>query len=276
MATYNVKWNKDDSVVRQIIIGLLADLNNKIYFYRQLGNGGTEIQPDGTVVQQPGRVEVDVPFYYAIAGDEDFLKDNFLFLTKDGLRCEPDSVKADGNYDRVPRGVVNFTGMSVDSGKLVNKRIRGAYTKMDDNGSMQGYTAEFEMIPININVDVEIITSSQLDNFKITERIIKRLYKSNQYNVEVGDLNEGSYRLPSYYAMPEDYTTERPMEFSFDSKEGYKVTFSLEINSFIPSFEWDTEMHAGNRMFQIHTQPTSTDPKDFDRTSDDNPKRIVE
>ena len=88
MATYNVKWNKDDSVVRQIIIGLLADLNNKIYFYRQLGNGGTEIQPDGTVVQQPGRVEVDVPFYYAIAGDEDFLKDNFLFLTKDGLPLE--------------------------------------------------------------------------------------------------------------------------------------------------------------------------------------------
>jgi len=101
MATYNVKFNKDDSAIRHIIIGLLADLNNKVYFYRQLDNDN--------------RVEVDVPFYYAIAGDEDFLKDNFLFLTKDGLRCEPEQVRADGNYDRVPRGVVNFEGLSIDS-----------------------------------------------------------------------------------------------------------------------------------------------------------------
>ena len=166
--------------------------------------------------------------------------------------------------------------MSIDSSKLVNKRIRGSYTKMNDNGAMEGYNAEFEMIPINISVNVEIITSSQLDNFKIVERVIKRLYKSNQYNIEVGDLYEGTYRLPSYYAMPEDYATERPVEFSFDSNEGYKVTFGLEINSFIPSFEWDTEMHVGNRMFELHSQPTTTNQADFDRTSDDNPKRIVD
>lgn len=262
MATYNVKFNKDDSVIRHVIIGLLADLNNKVYFYRQLDNDT--------------RVEVDVPFYYAIAGDADFLKDNFLFLTRDGLRCEPDDVKADGNYDKVPRGVVNFESMTIDSSKLVNKRIRGSYTKMDANGAMQGYNAEFEMIPITISVNVEIITSSQLDNFKIAERIIKRLYKSNQYNIEVGDLYEGTYRLPSYYAMPEDYSTERPVEFSFDSNEGYKVTFPIEINSFIPSFEWDTEMHVGNRMFELHSQPTTTAQSDFDRTSDDNPKRVVD
>lgn len=262
MATYNVKWNKDDSVVRHIIVGLLADLNNKVYFYRQLS--------------QDERVEVDVPFYYAIAGDADFLKDNFLFLTKDGLRCEPEDAKAASNYDRVPRGIVNFSSLSIDSSKLVNKRIRGSYAKIDDNGSMQGYTAEFQMIPITIGIDVEIITSSQLDNFKIVERIIKRLYKSNQFNIEVGDLNEGVYRLSSYYAMPEEYTTDRPIEFTFDSNEGYKITFSLEINSFIPSFEWETERHIGNRMFEIWTQPTSTNENDFDRTSDNNPKRIID
>lgn len=262
MASYNVKYNADDSVVRHIIIGLLADLNNKTYFYRQLDNDT--------------RVEVDVPFYYAIAGDADFLKDNFLFLTRDGLGCTPTDAKADGNYDIVPRGVINFESLSIDSSKLVNKRTRGEYTRMDDNGAMVGYTSEFEMIPINIGVNCEIIVSSQLDMFKITEMIIKRLYKSNYYNVEVGHLNEGTYKIASYYAMPEDYTMERPVEYTFDSNEGYKITFALEINSFIPSFEYDTEMHIGNRMFELHTQPTNTQPADFDRTSDDNPKRVVE
>tara|TARA_R110000772_G_scaffold65007_3_gene145152 strand:- start:652 stop:1440 length:789 start_codon:yes stop_codon:yes gene_type:complete len=262
MATYNVKYNADDSVVRHIIIGLLADLNNKLYFYRQIDNDN--------------RIEVDIPFYYAIAGDEDFLKDNFLFLTRDGLGCEPDVVRADGNYDKVPRGIVNFSSLSVDSAKLVNKRTRGEYTKMNSEGAMEGYTAEFEMIPINIGIDCEIIVSSQIDMFKITEMIIKRLYKSNAYNTEVGHLNEGIYRIASYYAMPDDYTMDRPIEYSFDSKEGYKITFSLEINSFLPSFEYQTEMHIGNRMFELYTQPTNTDPADFDRTSDDNPKRVVD
>lgn len=276
MATYNVKFNSDDSVVRHLIIGLLADLNNKVYFYRQLGNDDTAIAPDGSVDYKSDRVEVDVPFYYAIAGDADFLKDNFLFLTKNGLNCAPDGTRADGNYDVVPRGIVNFSSLSIDSSKLVNKRIRGSYTKMNENGAMEGYNSEFTMIPVTIGLDVEIVLSSQLDIFKVTERIIKRLYKANQYNVEVGDLYEGSYRLPASYSMPDDYTAERPVEFSFDSNEGYKVTFSLEINSHIPTFEWETEMHVGNRMFELHTQPTNTPEEDFNRTSDDNPKRIVD
>lgn len=262
MATYNVKYNSDDSVVRHLIIGLLADLNNKVYFYRQLDN--------------TTRVEVDVPFYYSIAGDEDFLKDNFLFLTKDGLNCAPGEVKADGNYDIVPRGVVNFTGLSIDSSKLVNKRTRGEYAKMNSEGAMEGYTAEFEMIPVTMQFDVEIITSSQLDNFKITEMIIKKLYKSNYFNVEVGHLNEGTYKIASYYAMPEDFATERPVEFTFDSNEGYKITFSIEVNSFIPSFEFETEMHIGTRMFDIYSYSTNEQLEDFDRTNADNEPRIVD
>lgn len=262
MATYNVKYNADDSVVRHIIIGLLADLNNKVYFYRQ--------------IDADNRIEVDVPFYYSISGDEDFLRDNLLFLTKDGLGCTPDGANADGNYDTVPRGVVNMSSLSIDSSKLVNKRTRGEYAKMNENGAMEGYTAEFEMIPVTASFDIEIITSSQLDNFKITEMIIKRLYKSNYYNVEVGHLNEGTYRIASYYAMPEDYSTERPIEFSFDSKEGYKITFSIEVNSFIPSFEFDTEMHIGNRIFKVEAYTTQMIDKKIDRTSDLVDKGIVD
>jgi len=169
-----------------------------------------------------------------------------------------------------------MSSLSIDSSKLVNKRTRGEYTKMNQNGAMEGYTAEFEMIPVTASFDVEIITSSQLDNFKITEMIIKRLYKSNYFNVEVGHLNEGTYRIASYYAMPEDYSTERPIEFTFDSKEGYKITFSIEVNSFIPSFEFDTEMHVGNRMFKIESYTTQQTDTKIDRTSNLVDKEIID
>lgn len=244
MASYNLKFNSDDSVIRHIIVGLLADLNNKLFFYRQISNNQ--------------RVAIDIPFYYAITGDDQFLRDNFLFSTPSGPDCHPDESFADGNYDVVPRGVVNLSSFSIDSGSLVNKRNMGEYTKMNSNGAMEGYTSEFEAIPITVNIDVEILVSSMLDALKISEAMVKKLYKSNQYSVEVGHLSEATYRLPAYYQFPEDLEIQRPIDFTFEDKDKYKIAFGLEIKSFLPSFEWDTEMHAGNRMFEINLNLTPT------------------
>jgi len=268
MASYNLKYNSDDSIIRHLIIGLLSDLNNKIWFQRQ--------------VSADSRVDIDVPFYYSITGDDQFLRDNFLFTTPSGEDCYPDPGFADGNYDVVPRGVASLTGISIDSSKLVNKRIMGNYTRLDAEGSMQAFSSEFEMIPITLTLDVEVLVSSMLDSLKVSEMIIKRLYKSNYFNVEVGHLDEGTYRLSSYYSLPDDYTVENPIDFSFDDKEKYKINFPIEVNSFIPSFSNTpdgnagsstnsgsdngsngsrratkygtgefTEYHAGNRMFEI-------------------------
>ena len=247
MASYNQRFNSDDSVIRHIIIGLLADLNNKIYFYRQ--------------IDADNRKAIDIPFYYSITGDDQFLRDNFLFSTASGTDCHPSAAFADGNYDVVPRGVVNLTGMSIDADKLVNKRNVGSYTKMNSDGAMEGYTAEFEMIPITLSVDLEILVSSTLDAFKITERLIKTLYKSNNFNVEVGHLNEATYRLNSYYAIPEDFEIQTPIDFTFEDKDKYKISFPVEISSFIPSFDFESERHVGNRMFEIlsSTIPTTDD-----------------
>lgn len=260
MATYNLKFNKDDSVVRHIIIGLLADLNDKMSFYRQVSNDQ--------------RVEVDVPFYYSVTGDENFLRDNFLFSTVQGINCVPDPDKADGNYDQVPRGVLNVTSLNVDPSKLVNKRNEGFYAKLDGNGTMQSYMAEFDMIPIVLGVDVTIVLSSQLDIFKVTEAIIKKLYRSNYYNVEVGHLEEGLYRISSEYAVPDDYSMERPVEFGFGEKEDFRVTFSLEVNSFIPSFDFSTERHAGNRMYEIGSVGNNESGKTSESVLGDNYKVI--
>lgn len=229
MATYNLKFNKDDSVIRHVIVGLLADLNNKLSFFRQISNDE--------------RVEVDVPFFYAVSGDENFMKDNFLFSNVNGLTCDPDGEFADGNYDKVPRGIVNLTSFSVDPSKLINKRNLGNYMMMNEEGLMEGYMAEFEMIPVVIGVDVEILVSSQLDLFKVTEAIVKKMYKASFYHVDAGHLDEGTYRISSEYVMPDDYTQERPIEYGFDDKQNHKVTFSLEINSFIPSFDFEEDTY---------------------------------
>tara|TARA_R110000737_G_scaffold353483_1_gene405984 strand:- start:6525 stop:7604 length:1080 start_codon:yes stop_codon:yes gene_type:complete len=230
MATYNLKYNKDDSVIRHIIIGLLADLNSKLSFWRQVSNDERSI--------------IDVPFFYAVAGDENFIKDNFLFSNVNGEGCDPDGAFADGNYDKVPRGIVNLTSFSVDPGKLVNKRNLGNYTMMNQQGLMEGYVAEFEMIPVVIGVDIEILVSSQLDMFKVTESIVKNMYKANSFHVDAGHMEDGMYRISSEYMMPDDYTQERPIEYGFDDKSNHKITFSLDVNTFIPSFDFEDDIYT--------------------------------
>ena len=230
MATYNLKYNKDDSVIRHIIIGLLADLNSKLSFWRQISN--------------EERAVVDVPFFYAVSGDENFIKDNFLFSNVNGESCDPDGEFADGNYDKVPRGIVNLSSFSIDPGKLVNKRNLGNYTMMNQSGLMEGFVAEFEMIPCVVGVDVEILLSSQLDMFKVTESIIKNMYKANFFHVDAGHLEDGMYRISSEYMMPDDYSQERPVEYGFDDKGNHKITFSLEINTNIPSFDFEDDIYT--------------------------------
>jgi hypothetical protein len=232
MSTYNLKWNKDDSLIRHIIVGLLADLNNKVFYYIQKGED---------------RQLVKIPFHYAITGSEEFLYDNFL---QDSLE-DPGNSIAMGNYNKLPIGIINMSSMSIDSASLVNKYIRGVYVKEMPDQTVRSFVSQFQMIPVNMNFDCTIKVDSLLDQFKISEALIKTLYKNNQFNVDAGALQEGTFRLASYYKMPEDYTTEKPIEFSFADNKQYTITFSIEMLSFIPSFEKSDEQFNGNRMFNI-------------------------
>ena len=235
MSSYNLQFNKDDSVIRHIIIGLCADLNKKLH-YNQIVDG------------QPSKIEV--PFLYSFTGDEDFLHEYFLLDNS----VDPEKAKAIGNYETKPRGVVNLTGVSIDSNSLLNKYVRGTYQKLEE-GKMKAYVAQFQMIPVILTFQAKIIVDTQLDIFRVLEKIIKQLYKNNTFQVDVGTLDDGTYRIASYYKLPEDYEAERPIEFGFDDKKERSINFNIDVNSFIPSFDESDEQFAGNRMFGFKSKP---------------------
>lgn len=233
MASYNLKFNKDDSVIRHIIVGLTADLNAKIT-YNQVVDG--ELQP------------VKIPFYYSFTGDENWMYDQFLV---DQIVDNTTQAKAIGNYEVMPRGVVNLTNVAIDAASLVNKYVRGTYQKLEDNGTMRSYVAQFQMIPVRMTFDAKIFVETNLDVFRVLEKMVKRLYKNNAFNIDAGSPDQGTYRIACYYKMPEDYEMNRPIQFTFDDKKRRSINFSLELLSFIPSFEPGDEQFSGNRMFKI-------------------------
>jgi hypothetical protein len=249
MATYNLKFNKDDSTIRHVIVGLLADLHNKVYYYIQRSESSRE--------------RIQIPFHYAISGSEAFLYDNFL---QDSI-LDPNNQTAMGNYNKLPVGIVNMTSLNIDSASLLNKYVRGTYVKEMPDQTIRSFISQFQMIPVTMNFDVTIKVDSNLDQFKIAEALIKTLYKNNQFNIDAGTLDDGTFRLASYYKFPEDQALERPMEFGFTDEKIYTITFSVEMLSFIPSFEKSDEQYNGNRMFNIDQEAYVVDNIERDKNT---------
>lgn len=212
MSAYNIERNTDDTTIRYIIVALLAELRDKIYFYDKY---------------ETYRKKISVPFFYSLTGNEDFLIENFL---NDNVK-DPENKKAIGNYEVVPRGVLNLQRISIDNGSITHKFIRTELVK-EINGKLKTFSFETQFIPLLMSFDISIQCNSALERFKITQSLISKLYKNNLFEIDMG-----GYRISGNFAMPEDLDQEQLIEYSFNDKREYKINFSIDVSTFMPVFE---------------------------------------
>lgn len=211
MSAYNEEFNKDNVVLRYIIVAMLAELKGKIYYYNQIDEDTSK--------------KIDIPFYYSITGNERFLLDNFLYdTTAEG--------KAVGDYELVPRGIASLSTMAIQSANLTNKFVRSEFVK-ELNGELKTFSLMTAYLPVTLGFDITVVCSNNLEMLKVTEAIVSRLYKSQSFSVDLGMM-----RVEAAMVIPEDYSQERPFEYALNDKKEWKVTFSLEVQSFIPVFEY--------------------------------------
>jgi hypothetical protein len=149
VSAYNAEFNKDLSFLRHIITALLQELNNKIYFYN--------------VIDEDTKQKIDVPFYYSVTGQERFLLDNFLF---DNIA----EGKAIGDYEKVPRGVIQLDSSSIDSGSLINKFVRTQIIR-PYKGQLKTFALMTQAIPVTLSFSTTVIVNNNIELFKITEAL---------------------------------------------------------------------------------------------------------
>lgn len=210
MSAYNQEFNKDNTILRYVIVATLAELKNKVFYYNRI---------DEDTLQK-----ISVPFYYSITGDERFLMDNFVY----------DSIaegKAIGDYEVVPRGVLQLSSLGIDSGSQTNKFIRGEFVR-ETNGSLRTFSVDTNFLPLNLTFGVTVVCSNNLEMLKVTESILSKLYKTSTYSVDLG-----MFRVQAAMAVPEDYSQDKLFEFGLNDKKEFNVTFDIEVQSFIPVFE---------------------------------------
>lgn len=211
MDQYNQKYNKDDVFIRSMIVCLLAEMNKKMYIYNRLD--------DGTVQK------VNVPCLYSITGSERFLKDEFYY---DAL----EQGKAFGDYESVPRCIVNLSSFGVNAAEQTNKYNRTKLVR-ESQGVLRTLYLNVEWIPVILSFDCHVICSNNIELFKVTEMIVSKIYKNpNYFKVDYGMFN-----VDACLTAPTDYNHEYLQEFGLNEQKQYTSTFSIEMKSFIPAFE---------------------------------------
>lgn len=226
------KFNTDDVFFRGIILGILTKLNDSIT-YTQTGTDQV-------------RRQVYIPFFYSMVGDEPFLQDFYLSYED----CDGKPAFAEGNYDVVPRGILELTNISIDSSSSTSKFVRGSYVKevVKDSGSeMVTFSAYLNPIPLRIQIAAKIKVDTTLDAFKVQQNVIELLYKRFVYYFAYKNV-----RIPVQVTLPDTPPDKQPNNFtmSYGSQRGEAITlsFTMDLETYLPQFDLSTERFRGNLM----------------------------
>lgn len=223
---FNSYQNKDDVLFRNIIIGTLNAIDDRIFWNNVIDNKKTK---------------VEVPAYFTIAGSERFLSD--IFLNSDELKKDG---KATGLYEKYPRAILNLTGITLQEEYLTNKFKRANFIKQTDDNEIREYNAEFMEVPFKMDFEITIHVDSIVDIFKCINGIFSNMYKNVYFYVDVF-----SVKVPCYFAIPPDINKERLVQFGLSDKKEIQITFPIEVQASYPIFKDETEIFAGNRMENI-------------------------
>lgn len=228
----NHKYNTDDVLIRSVIVALVNSLNNQVYYENRISD--TEIQT------------VRVPFYYAFSGDERFLQDYF----NNWSDCVPSFIE--GNYDPIPRGSLELTGVNILSANQTSRFVRGYFTR-EEEGQLLRYNSYLNSIPVSLQFNVKILTDSYVDSFKIQQELLRVFYKTLVFRV-----NFSGSVIPSQAGFPESYTNDKQFEYTYADQNRISISFDIEVETYFPIFDKKQEMFAGSRIehTQINAGPT--------------------
>jgi len=224
MAVQN-QYNNEELLIRAIIAGVLNILNNKLTYKQTWSNDDIE--------------DVIVPFWYNFSGDERFMQDFYTHFA----HCLPPK-PVDGNFDKMPRGMVTYTGSQIDPARITSRYIQGNFLK-EVNGQLQTYHSFLYSIPLNVNFDVEMWLDSQVTQLKLEQAIREVFYKTTTFYVYFRGMRVGCTA-----GFPEDITLEKNILYSFETGNTTvpKLKFSLQVEAYQPVFDPTTEVNANTVM----------------------------
>lgn len=226
MDNFLQKYNTDDVHSRAVIIALINLLNSKVQFQN--------------VLSDTDFTDVTVPFFYSMTGDDRFLQDYFL----EWNQCVHPKI-ADGNYDVIPRGIVTLTSNTINTSAMTHRFVRAKYVKEVD-GQLQTYNSFLNSIPLSMSFDIVVMVDTNLDAFKIQQSILETFYKTQVFSIGFR-----GFRIPCQAGFPEDYSFDKTFEFTYETENRLKLTFTIALETYYPVIDPTTTRLNSNRITGI-------------------------
>lgn len=215
------KFNMDDVFFRDLTICVLDTLEGQVKWTNRFSSGD---------------VEVNVPFYYSLTGDERFLLDSF---TDDVVS---DNRFVELNSDMTPRGHLTMTGYDIRGEEFSNPNV---WLKMvvENKEEVRKMLTKVRAIPITAKYDLVIILESEIDTFKCSQSIIDSLWIYKFMYFEYNFMN-----IDAVILMPDTNQIEINREKSMTSDTSIKLNISFEVQTYYPAYKKDGDFLSNSSM----------------------------
>jgi len=220
------RYNTENIFIRAVIAGLLNVLNNKITYEQVWSNDIIDT--------------IRIPWFYNMSGDERFMQDFYTHYA----HCVPPR-PVDGNFDVIPRGIITYTGSTINTEAITSRYVQGLYLKEID-GQLQTMRSFLYYIPLNISFNCEVWTDTQITALKVEQTIREVFFKTVTFYIYYKGM-----RLGCTAGFPDEVTIEKNINYSFENNNKIKITFTIQVESYQPVFDTTTETNANNYMTGI-------------------------
>ena len=203
------RFNFEDVFIRDLTVCVLDTLEGEVRWVNRF---------------TAGDVEVRVPFYYSMTGDERFLLDSF----SDDVVSENRYVEL--NTDVIPRGHVTMTGFNIRSDEFANPNV---WLRMvvENKTEVKRMLTKIRAVPVTVNYDLSILLASEIDTFKASQAIINTLWLYRYMYFEHNFLNIDAMML-----MPDQNQVEITRDKNLTSDNTIKLQASFEVQTYYPAF----------------------------------------
>ncbi len=203
------KFNMDNVFLRDLTVCLLDTLEGRIRWVNTFTTGA---------------VNINVPFYYSVSGDERFLLDSFS-----------DDVISDNRYvelntDIIPRGHLTYTGMNIKSDEFRNPNI-WLRTIVENETEVKKVLSQVRAVPVTVNYDLSILLKTEIDNYKCTQAIMNSLWMYRYMYFEYNYMN-----IDAIVTIPDTNQIEIIREKNLKSDNSIKLSLALEVQTYYPAF----------------------------------------
>ncbi len=203
------KFNYDNAFLRDLTVCVLDTFEGKIAWVNKFTKGD---------------VDVKVPFYYSLSGDERFLLDSF----SDDIVSENRFTEL--NTDIIPRGHITLTGFNIRSDEFRNPNV-WLRSVVEDDKEVKSMLRQLRAIPITVNYSVSILLKTEIDVFKCSQAILNTLWLYKFMYFEYNFLH-----IDAVVVIPDTKSIETVREKNMTSDNSIKLNFDIEVQTYYPAF----------------------------------------